>query len=99
MIIVIGSVTVSESGLSEALRLSQQHVNRSRLEPGCISHAVHRDTEDSTRLVFVERWESMDALQQHFELIESSEFAAVIASLATVDPEMQLYESRPIPRH
>ena len=32
------------------------HVRRSRTEPGCLFHAVHRDVEEPLRLVFVERW-------------------------------------------
>ncbi len=99
MIIVIGSVTVSADGLADALRLSQEHVDRSRLEPGCISHDIYQDAEDPRRLAFVERWETMAALEQHFQVPESGLFITTIADLATVAPAINLYESSEIVRH
>jgi quinol monooxygenase YgiN len=99
MIIVIGSVTVRADAIEEALRLSQQHVNRSREEAGCISHGVHIDNEDPNRLVFVERWESMEHLEQHFQVAESGEFVGKMAELATVAPTMELYQADAIQRH
>ena len=53
MIIVVGSVTVREDALEQAITLSHSHVTRSRKEPGCISHVVHINSENSNRLVFV----------------------------------------------
>lgn len=99
MIIVIGSVTVSESTRAQALEHSAKHVARSRLEPGCISHEVSLDGENPNRLIFIERWASMEDLELHFQVPESSEFVTAIAQLATVAPDMQLYESDEIKRH
>ena len=53
MILVLGSVTVRDGMIDEAVKLSKEHVNRSRSEPGSVSHAVHRDCEDPNRLAFV----------------------------------------------
>lgn len=99
MIIVIGSVTVREDSQIEALGHSQAHVSRSRTEAGCLSHEVTVDAENPNRLVFVERWDTMEDLERHFQVPESSEFVAAIALLATVGPDMQLYESEEIRRH
>lgn len=99
MIIVIGSVTVREGSQIEALSHSQAHVSRSRTEAGCLSHEVTVDAEKPNRLVFVERWDTMEDLERHFQVPESSEFVAAIALLATVGPDMQLYESEEIRRH
>jgi quinol monooxygenase YgiN len=93
VIIVIGSVTVRSEGLEEALRLSQQHVDRSRREPGCISHGVHIDNEDPNRLVFVERWEGMEHLEQHFRAPASGQFIEEITGLAACAPQMDIYHS------
>jgi hypothetical protein len=38
MIIVTGSVHARPEALDEVLRLSLEHVHRSRLEPGCLLH-------------------------------------------------------------
>ena len=42
MILVHGHVVARVGAFDEALALSQEHVARSRAEPGCIAHAVHR---------------------------------------------------------
>ena len=55
MIVVTGSVTARKDSFDEILCVSQEHVYRSRTEPGCIAHAVHVDCENPLRLVFFER--------------------------------------------
>jgi quinol monooxygenase YgiN len=50
MILVTGSILAREDTFDEVLRLSLEHVERSRKEPGCISHAVHVDCQNPLRL-------------------------------------------------
>lgn len=45
-IIITGSITARADAFEEVLALSLAHVHRSRLEPGCLAHAVHRDAEN-----------------------------------------------------
>ena len=54
-----------------------------------------KDTEDPLRLVFVERWADRAALQVHFALVESRQFAGELSRLASAAPEMQIYEAAP----
>jgi quinol monooxygenase YgiN len=96
MIIVLGSVVAREGQFNEALSLSREHVARSRAEPGCISHAVHQDTENPLRLVFVEQWASQAALWQHFKVPASRTFAKALASLAQEEPSLAMYEATPV---
>ena len=91
MILVLGSVIVRIGLMEEALRLSQEHVHRSRAEPGCIAHAVHRDCENPNRLVFVEEWTDDDSLRQHFKVPESLAFVAALGPLASDAPTMTIY--------
>lgn len=95
MIIVLGSIVTRPDTFEQALALSQAHVHRSRAEPGCIAHAVHRDTENPLRLVFVEEWADPAALQQHFRLPASREFVKVVTALAAEAPRMAVYEASP----
>ena len=96
MIIVIGSVVAVPGRVNDALALSLEHVQRSRAEPGCVSHAVHRDAENPHRLVFVEEWADMAALQQHFRVPASRAFAKALSALATEAPSMSLYDATPV---
>ena len=96
MILVHGSVVAREGSFAEALALSQEHVARSRAEPGCIAHAVHHDTENPLRLVFVEQWASQAALWDHFKVPASRAFAKALAGLATEAPEMTIFDATPV---
>ena len=93
MILVLGSVVAKEDTFPEVLALSREHVERSRAEPGCISHAVHIDTENPHRLVFVEQWQDHQTLQDHFRVPASRAFGKALASLASAPPQMAVYEA------
>ena len=95
MILVTGSAVAGPGSLDEALRLSLEHVRRSRQEPGCVSHAVHVDAEDPMRLVFAEVWEDADSLRAHFELPASVAFVIALTPLLVGPPTMEVYEASP----
>lgn len=93
MIIVTGTVLARAGVLDEVLAIATEHVLRSRAEPGCISHAVYRDTEEPLRLQFVERWTDMAALKVHFAVPDSGATVRAMAALCTEPPSMTLYEA------
>jgi quinol monooxygenase YgiN len=93
MILVTGSAAVKPQHIARAIELSLEHVHRSRTEPGCISHAVHRDVEDEHRLVFVEQWADAAALKAHFAVPESRAFVGTLGALCVSRPEMAIYEA------
>jgi quinol monooxygenase YgiN len=92
MIIVTGSFVARDGRFDEALALSLEHVRRSRAEPGCLSHAVHRDVENPSRLVFVEEWADMRALTAHFAVPESLAFAKAVAALSSDPPVLSIFD-------
>lgn len=91
MLIVTGSVQVRPEAIDAAIEVSLEHVRRSRLEPGCLLHSVHRDVEDPLRLVFLEHWTDADALQAHFRVPESGAFVTQLGELTASRPEMSIY--------
>lgn len=62
MIIITGSAIIRPEHVAEALALGIEHSARSRAEPGCIAHNCHIDAEDPARIVFVEEWADMAAV-------------------------------------
>ena len=90
MIVVLGDVRVQAERFDEALRISLEHVERSRAEPGCISHDVFVDPQEPDRLMFVERWADREALDIHFTVPESGHFARALAEMASEPPHMQI---------
>ena len=96
MIIVTGHA-IAREGADEAMqKLAVEHVLRSRTEPGCVSHEVSRDVQQPERFVFVERWRDMAALQAHFQVEASRQFAKSMAQLSDGRPEMAIYQAEAV---
>jgi quinol monooxygenase YgiN len=49
MIVVLASITARPAERESALVLAREHVERSRREPGCISHEVLGDPDNDDR--------------------------------------------------
>lgn len=96
MIIVWGSIEARAEQFDEVLRLCLEHVQRSRSEPGCISHSVQVDTENPHRLVFFEEWQDMSSLQAHFKVPESGQFIENVSHLSAGAPAMKIYDATPV---
>jgi quinol monooxygenase YgiN len=95
VLIVTGSIEARPDTVDQVLELSLEHVRRSRAEPGCLLHSVHRDVENPLRLVFLEHWADADALRAHFRVPASREFVTQAGALAAATPEMAIYDARP----
>jgi quinol monooxygenase YgiN len=74
MILVTGSILAREDTFDDVLRSCIEHVERSRKEPGCISHDVHVDCQNPMRLFFFEQWADEAALRTHFAVEGSKAF-------------------------
>ena len=97
MVIVTAQIQARLDTVDELRRLSLEHVVRSRAEPGCLEHGVSIDANDGLRLVFFERWADRAALQAHFELPASREFAAEARRCAAHPQEIVVYEASEMP--
>ncbi|HSG89607.1 MAG TPA: putative quinol monooxygenase [Pseudomonadales bacterium] len=96
MIIVTCSI-VARSGSEDALyALSAAHAERSRGEPGCIRHQVLKDPAAPDRLYFHEQWEDKAALRAHFRMPHSAQFVRCATALTEGDPEVSVFEARPV---
>ena len=96
MIIVTGTILARADTVDALLALSLEHVRRSRSEPGCLAHAVHRDVENPLRLVFVEEWADRPALLAHFAVSASRAFVKSASALAAEAPAIRLYDATPM---
>lgn len=98
MIIITGLARFARDRLAEAVRLGIEHSARSRGEPGCTAHHCHIDAEDDQRIVFIELWEDMAAVQAHFAVPASGEFVRKLTAMAEAAPDMQIYDASELPR-
>ncbi|HUP84509.1 MAG TPA: putative quinol monooxygenase [Acidimicrobiales bacterium] len=95
MLIVTGSITARPDTIDEVTALCLEHVRRSREEPGCLLHSVHRDVEDPMRLVFLEHWTDVDALRVHFAVPASNQFVERATALAASASRVRIFEATP----
>jgi len=94
VVIVTGSIEARPDTIDRILELGLAHVRRSRQEPGCLLHSIHRDVENDLRVVFIEQWEDPEALEAHFNVPESGAFVREATALAHRPPEMSIFETR-----
>ena len=97
MIVITGGAKIHPEHRAEALRLGIEHSARSRAEPGCLAHNCHVDAEDPDRLVFVEEWADMAAVQVHFAVPESGAFVRALGAIAVGAPTIRIYDATEIP--
>ena len=93
MIIITGSVLTTAETRAELEAECVKHSQRSRAEPGCISHEMGRDALQPLRLTFVERWADETALQVHFGAEASRAFAAALEQLCDAPPQKTVYQA------
>jgi len=82
MLVVTGSVTARPETFETLLEAALAHTQRSRGEPGCVSHAAHVDCENPLRLFFYEEWTDRAALDLHFAQPGSLDFMKTVRELA-----------------
>ncbi len=66
MIYIIATLSIKPGSLDEVLDLAMPCIEGTRKEAGCISYDLNRSLTDENTLVFVERWQDMDAIKAHF---------------------------------
>lgn len=98
MIIVTGSILAREDTFDDVLRGSLEHVERSRREPGCISHDVHVDCQNPMRLFFFERWADEAALRAHFAVEGTRAFVRSLKGRIAETTGTQIYRAEAIER-
>ncbi len=96
MIVVTGTIMARPETVTELTAACVAHAQRSRAEPGCVSHTIHVDSENPLRLFFYEQWADRDALAAHFRVPESIDFVRAARRLAAERTGAQIFEATAI---
>ncbi|MSX01804.1 MAG: antibiotic biosynthesis monooxygenase [Actinobacteria bacterium] len=92
-ILVVATIKVNDGEADTAIAGLTPIIEKVHEQEGCLSYALHRDINDPNTLVFVERWESQDALNQHVQQPHMAELGALAASIAAEPPQIVFCES------
>jgi quinol monooxygenase YgiN len=91
MIVVVGRVRTDADKRAELVRIGQAVAGASRAEAGCITYRLYEDTELDNDFVFVEEWESREALQQHFATAHVADFMRAIPDTIVAPPDVKFH--------
>jgi quinol monooxygenase YgiN len=91
MIVVVGRVRTDSDKRDALVRVGQAVAKASRAESGCISYRLYEDTEIENDFVFVEEWESNEALQLHFATPHVREFMQAIPATIVAPPDVKFH--------
>ncbi len=98
MILVTGSIIARAEAFNDVLHACLEHVERSRKEPGCISHDVHVDCQNPMRLFFFEQWADEAALRAHFAVEGSRAFVRSLKDRIVETSGTKIHRAEAIPR-
>lgn len=91
MIVVIGRVSTDADKREALVRIGEAVAAASRDEEGCISYRLYEATDLETEFVFVEEWESSEALKRHFQTPHIAEFMRAIPAAITASPDVKFH--------
>jgi len=92
MIIVHGTFPVKPELRDDALELMQHMAVASRAEYGCISYEFYIGLTDPNTLLLFQEWESVEALQGHFETNHMEEFLRHLPDVLDGEVATRRYE-------
>ena len=92
MIIVHGTFPVKADVRDDALELMRQMAFASRAEDGCVSYEFYVGLSDPNTLLLFQEWESVEALQGHFDTDHMEEFLRVLPDVLDGQVATRRYE-------
>ena len=98
MIIVNAILPVKEEKKEEVIEQAETLIKTSRTHDGNISYNLYRDVLDDS-LIFIEKWESQEALQAHMQTPEFIEFGKSIEESVTAHWTLNLLSAKRLKEH
>ena len=89
MIYVVATLTVKPETRAEFIAAATACIEETRKEAGNIAYDLHESVTDTTKMVFVEQWENMDALGPHRTAEHMKTFGRVAVKCMTAPPKIE----------
>ncbi|MGO4715903.1 putative quinol monooxygenase [Bradyrhizobium sp. 2TAF24] len=90
MIYVVATLTVKPEARAEVIAAAKACIAATRKETGCIAYDMHESVTDPAKLVFVEQWETAEALGPHGKSDHMRAFGRVVAAGVTAPPRIEV---------
>lgn len=93
MIVVEGYLRFADAGDFPRIRdAAFAQMSASRAEPGCLDYTYALDVADPCLMRVLERWESWQALEDHFARPHMIAWRAALASVTMVERNLHAHE-------
>ncbi|MGB9977975.1 putative quinol monooxygenase [Methanobacterium sp.] len=96
MIIVTAKITAKLGEKDNIISKTQDLIDSSRLESGCISYNLYTSTEDKNVLLMLEQWENQDALRLHMQTEHFKTFNTAIKDNLEGEVNISVYSAESI---
>ena len=90
MIYVVATLTVKPETRAEFIAAATACIKETRKEAGNIAYDMHESVTDPTKMVFVERWESVEAMGPHGKAEHMRTFGRVAVKCMTAPPKIEI---------
>jgi len=91
MIKVIAKNFVKKDKVEEVLKLSNELVQETVKENGCVSYEMYQDVKDNSILTMIETWENKEALTMHSKSEHFQRIIPMMSSFMEKPAEMNIY--------
>jgi quinol monooxygenase YgiN len=90
VIYVVATLTVKPETRAEFIAAAAACINETRKEPGNIAYDLHESVTDPGKMVFVEQWDSADALVPHRGAAHMKTFGRVAVQCMSAPPKIEI---------
>jgi quinol monooxygenase YgiN len=90
VIYVVATLIVKPEAHAEFIAGATACIKETRKEPGNIAYDLHESVTDHAKMVFVEQWESAEALVPHRSTEHMKTFGRIVAKCVSAPPKIEI---------
>ena len=92
MILVMGTVLVQGSAMGAVREAMKDMMRQTLQEQGCVSYNLCEDLTEAGRIRISEEWETMAALDAHFETAHMKDWRAALTKAGMMERKVNIYD-------
>lgn len=93
MILVVGTVRLTEGGLEKLLPAARTMMDETRKEDGCVYYYYSQDLVDPAVMHVSEAWRDREALAAHFETPHMQIWRKAIGEVGLLERKLKAHEA------
>jgi quinol monooxygenase YgiN len=90
VIYIVATLYIRPETRAELIAGAQACIAETRKETGNISYDMQKSVSDPTKMVFVEQWESLEALAPHGKTEHFKTFGRIVSKCAASPPKIEI---------